>query len=220
MKILALADEEEKSLYDYWTPKKTEDVDLIVSCGDLHAEYLEFLNTIGNKPLIYVPGNHDEGYARRPPLGCDDIDDTIYVYKGVRFLGLGGSMKYKNSDFMYTEEEMEKRIKKLKKTLKQYGGFDVLVTHAPARGYGDLEDLPHRGFECFNALLEEYHPQYLLHGHVHAAYSSDFHRATLHPGGTMIINCYGSVYLDVKPDPSFVMPEKKHGFLSFLKKGH
>ena len=32
--------------------------------------------------------------------------------------------------------------------------FDILLTHAPCRGYGDMEDLPHRGFECFNDLLK------------------------------------------------------------------
>ena len=43
MKILAVADEEEKILWDYYDPEKTKDVDLIISCGDLSPHYLEFL---------------------------------------------------------------------------------------------------------------------------------------------------------------------------------
>ena len=35
MKILAVADEEEASLWDYYSPRMTEGVDLIIGCGDL-----------------------------------------------------------------------------------------------------------------------------------------------------------------------------------------
>lgn len=61
----------------------------------------------------------------------------------------------KNSECMYTEEEMKKRINKLRPVLMAMGGFDVLVTHAPLRHYGDREDLPHKGFECFEELLNK-----------------------------------------------------------------
>ena len=35
MKILAIADEESKGLWEYFDKKKLEGVDLIISCGDL-----------------------------------------------------------------------------------------------------------------------------------------------------------------------------------------
>ena len=56
-----------------------EGVDLILSAGDLHPEYLEFLVTVSNVPLLYVRGNHDDLYENRPPLGCVDIDGSIAV---------------------------------------------------------------------------------------------------------------------------------------------
>ena len=37
MKILAVADEECKSLWDYYDPEKLRGCDLIVACGDLRA---------------------------------------------------------------------------------------------------------------------------------------------------------------------------------------
>ena len=52
MRVLALADEESKSLWDYYTPGKLKEYDLIISCGDLKASYLSFLVTMGNKPLL------------------------------------------------------------------------------------------------------------------------------------------------------------------------
>ena len=42
MKILMIADIEDKLLWDYYDPKVTKDVDLVISCGDLSAAYLEF----------------------------------------------------------------------------------------------------------------------------------------------------------------------------------
>ena len=66
MKILCLADEENKAYWDYFRKEKLDDIDLILSCGDLKADYLTFLVTMGHAPLLYIHGNHDEGYRARP----------------------------------------------------------------------------------------------------------------------------------------------------------
>jgi len=73
--------------------------------------------------------------------------------------------------------------------------FDILLTHAPCRGYGDMEDLPHRGFECFNYLLNKYSPQLHCYGHVHQEYG-DLKRRMQHPSGTLLINCSGHQIID------------------------
>ena len=200
MRILAVADTELPYLYEYYNPQRTKDVDLIVSCGDLKAKYLEFLTTVVNQPLIYVRGNHDSHYQAEPPEGCICIEDKVFVYKGFRFFGLGGSRRYNNSRYMYTERVMERRIRRARRRLEVYEGIDILVTHAPASGYGDLEDLPHRGFECFNTFLDRYKPAYMLHGHVHKEYGSDFVVRRTHESGTEIINCYGCQIIDIPDD--------------------
>ena len=170
MKILALADEESAYLWDYFEKSKLEGIDLIISCGDLNPKYLSFLATFTSAPVIYVHGNHDEKYKHTPPEGCICIEDQIYVYKGVRILGLGGSMEYTSGDHQYTEKAMQKRVRKLRRQLFRNKGFDILVTHAPAFGLNDGEDLPHRGFQVFNTLIEKYNPKYFLHSHVHIKY--------------------------------------------------
>ena len=91
MKILAVSDVESRYYYDFYTPGKLDAFDLIISCGDLPREYLEFLVTMAHCPLLYVHGNHDEAYDEHPPEGCTCIEDTLFVYEGVRILGLGGS---------------------------------------------------------------------------------------------------------------------------------
>ena len=137
-----------------------------------------------------------------PPEGCIDIDDRIYDYKGLRVLGLGGSMRYHPTNpCMYTEEEMRQRIRKLNRMIALHNGFDILVTHSPARGYGDLDDLPHMGFACFNSLLEKWKPKYMFYGHVHANYQSGkFQRECAHPCGTRIINAYESHIVEIGED--------------------
>lgn len=188
MKILVLADEESKYLWDYYEQGRLDDIDLILSAGDLKAEYLSFLVTFAKCPLLYVHGNHDTRYVESPPEGCICIDDSLFVYKGVRILGLGGSMRYNAGKFQYTESQMQRRIRRRTLDLLRYRGFDILLTHAPMAGFHDMEDLPHRGFACFRRLLEKYKPKIFVHGHVHLNYGRFPRKDTF--GETTVINAY------------------------------
>lgn len=196
MKVLFVSDEESKSYWDFFKKEAFEGIDLIVSCGDLDAEYLSFLTTMTSIPVLYVKGNHDHKYAVRPPEGCICIEDDIYEFQGVRFLGLGGSYKYKESGIMYTENEMKGRVRRLWMKLLTKKGFDVLVTHAPAYGVNDGEDLPHRGFETFVELIKKYKPKYFVHGHVHMNYGRQYPREDM-LGETKVINSYISYVVEI-----------------------
>ena len=196
VKILVIADTESKALWDFFEPSRLEDVELIISCGDLNHRYLEFLVTFAHCPLMYVHGNHDGSYLKNPPEGCECIEDKIVRYKGLRILGLGGSLRYKEGPCMYTEGEMRKRAFKARLKSILYSGVDILVTHAPARGWGDMEDLPHRGFNCFNTFLNVIRPGYMFHGHVHQSYGH-FQRELVHESGTRIINASEYYYVEV-----------------------
>ena len=136
MRILALSDTESPALWDFFKPERLKGIDVIISCGDLDPHYLSFLATFFHGPVLYVHGNHDACYENTPPEGCICIEDRVYVYRGVRFLGLGGSMRYKPGPHQYTEKQMRLRILRLWFQLLRRRGFDVLVTHAPARGPG------------------------------------------------------------------------------------
>ena len=149
-----IGDVESKYLWDYFEPSKLKGVDLIISCGDLNPKYLSFLATFTSAPVLYVHGNHDDKYDMQPPEGCICIEDNILVYKGVRILGFGGSMRYKKGKYQYTEWEMQQRVIKV-----------------------------------FVWLIEKYHPQYFLHGHVHMNYGRKHVRYTKYKN-TEIINAY------------------------------
>jgi len=228
VKILVVADREERSLWDFWTKTTAErmsDVSLILSAGDLDADYLEFLVTMLNVPLVYVRGNHDTGYEEKAPGGCIDADgipvtvechdrssdDPEGSVRSVRILGLGGSMRYNpNASDMYTENEMRARVRRAEFRLRTDRfrgageGFDILLTHAPCKGYGDLDDLPHTGFECFNEILDRYHPSFHVYGHVHEEYiggspggDRGYWRRLGHPSGTELINASGHYIIEI-----------------------
>ena len=61
---------------------------------------------------------------------------------------------------------------------------------------GDLQDLPHRGFDCFNTFLNVVRPGYMFHGHVHKSYGH-FQRELVHESGTRLINACEYYYIDV-----------------------
>ncbi len=204
MKILVLADNESKNLYEYYEPSKIQDIDLIISCGDLRPGYLTFFATFSHAPLLYVRGNHDGQYSERPPEGCICIEDSIYNFKGIRIMGLGGSMEYiPGADNQYTEWQMRRRIRKMRTKLMRSKGIDILVSHAPAYKLNDMDDLPHRGFDCFNTLMDKYKPKFFVHGHVHANYGGKFKRMDQY-GATTVINAYESYVIEY-PDSDCAM---------------
>ena len=206
MKLLVISDAADAGLWDYFSKDKLRGADAIISCGDLPSSYLTFLVTMANKPLFYVHGNHDTKYEQQPPEGCDCIDGRIIEFKGYRIMGLGGCMKYNQGAHQYTERQMKRRIAKLGRQLKR-GGVDILVTHAPAQGLGDMDDPCHRGFACFRTLMEEYAPRYLLHGHVHLQYTPNVPR--VHEfGSTTVMNASGKCFVELPDRPDTPRPRR------------
>ena len=207
MKILAVSDEECPALWEHCTSDKLKEYDLIVSCGDLKSEYLSYLVTMAHCPLLYIHGNHDEHYDSRPPEGCDCIEDKLVTYNGLRILGLGGCRQYHPGKFQYTERQMKRRIRKLRWQIRRAGGVDLVLTHAPARGLGDAEDPAHMGFDALRELLDQYHPAYLVHGHVHLRYSHQTPRSLIYQD-TTIVNASERYVLDI-PEMEYP-PEQKN----------
>ena len=207
MKILAISDEVSQYLYDYYTPGKLADYDLIISCGDLKAKYLSFLVTMARVPLLYVHGNHDVSYEENPPEGCDCIEDKLIVYRGLRILGLGGTHLYNSGPYRYSERKMRWRIWKLKRKIRKLGGVDIVVSHAPLEGVGDGEGYAHQGYQAFLDFVDTYHPKYWLHGHVHLSYGTDRTRVREY-NGTKVINACERYVLEIPDEEISAIAQK------------
>ena len=209
VKALVVSDHESSFIWDYFDKSVFQGVDVIFSCGDLKASYLSFLTTMVAAPLYYVHGNHDASYIHKPPEGCESMENAIIEINGIRFLGFGGCKSNSPKPFHYTEKSMNKQIIKRIPQICTYGGFDVLVTHAPAAGLGDGEDVFHQGFSSFRTLINQFTPLYHLHGHQHLNYGSKNYM--IQYGATTIINAYGYRILDIE------VPVVKRKRLSYIK---
>ena len=215
MKILAISDVASKALWSSQCRERLDGVDLILSCGDLPRAYLEYLTNFTAAPILYVHGNHDNDYAQHEPGGCICVDDGVYNWKGLRIMGLGGSIRYnRESPYQYTERAMRRRIARLRPKVRRMGGIDVLLSHAPARGLNDGDDLPHQGFACFNNLLDELKPRWFVHGHIHLFYNYKLPRVCQR-GETTVINATERYLFEV-PDPEPLDTRKVFFFRSVI----
>jgi Icc-related predicted phosphoesterase len=201
MKILAISDVELGQLYQPSVVKRFQDVDIIVSCGDLPHYYLEYLVSMLNIPLYYVNGNHTNKveittYGEKYyPWGAINLhrrcltDDT-----GLLIAGIQGSLRYNNGAFQYTQQEMWLLVFNLATKFMinkiRYNRFlDIFVSHAPPWKIHDDEDLPHQGIKAFRWLIRVFKPVYHLHGHTHIYRNDSKFMTALQ--GTKIVNCYG-----------------------------
>jgi Icc-related predicted phosphoesterase len=204
MRVLTVSDQVSDLLHSPALVHIAHGVELVLSCGDLPAAYLEFIVSTLDIPLFYVMGNHGgAGGEKVFPDGCENVDLRAVEHKGLLIAGLEGSQRYNNRpQFQYTENEMRARIAVLSPALMlnraRHGRFlDVLITHAPPYHIHDGEDLPHRGFKSFLWFIDHYQPRYLIHGHTHIY---DKRVATVtQRGATTIVNAYGYKFLDIEP---------------------
>jgi predicted phosphodiesterase len=207
VKILAVSDVVLPQMQDAEYLCRTHGgADLLLSCGDMPASYLDFIGTLLELPLMFVRGNHDVSYAPGHP-GGDNLHERIVAFNGYTFTGLEGSIRYNRGPAQYTDQEMLLRVLWLLPRLLllrsvRGAGVDVVVAHSPPLGIHDIpEDYAHRGFKSFLYLMRWAQPRYLLHGHVDTwdrrqTVKTVFHRTTV-----LNINPVMALSLD-KADPT------------------
>jgi Icc-related predicted phosphoesterase len=208
MKILAISDDVVPQIYSAGIRTRLADVDLVLSCGDLPAYYLEYIVTVLNVPLYYVLGNHaeeivvSEGGDRRGPGGCVDIDGRVVEYRGLLIAGLEGSMRYREGPYQYTQGQMGRKASRLgarllRNRITKGRWLDVLLTHAPPLGIHDGSDLCHTGFRAFLQVMERLKPQYLIHGHSHVY--SQLQPTMTQYRDTMVVNAHPYRIIEIEP---------------------
>jgi Icc-related predicted phosphoesterase len=185
----------------------------VLSCGDLPLDYLEYLVSRLDVPLLYVPGNHDPSLklpdltwmplaAEIPtpgPAGCDNIDGRLVEVRGLRIAGLGGSLRYKEGPNQYTQAQAGRRAFRLElrirlKRVRNGRKLDILVTHAPPFGLAEANDSAHVGFVAALRLIQHFQPIVAVHGHIHP-YGRTL--AERRAGATRVINVVPSRVIDL-----------------------
>ena len=191
-RVLAVADEVEPSLHSRNLMR--HEVDLVLACGDLPFDYLEFLVTMLNVPLGFVPGNHDpdlcppggidsadftrpfgwhwDDRANKGPQGCVNLDGGVRVLAGVRVRRPG-----RLDPVQPRAQPVHRAPDAGPGPAASVAGHEAASEGPRSRGHrhhprapgdvGDGEDPAHRGFATFHTLVSKMQPRFLLHGHVH-----------------------------------------------------
>ena len=222
MKILCISDHRDPIVYSSQVKARFSDIDLVLAAGDLALEYYGFIVSSLNKPLLFVFGNHNLDHLAdyrksindpfrvdpdpgllKPSYGSTYIGGKVRTVNGIIVCGLGGSRKYNKGFNQFSEAGMFFRIIRLLPRFiwnKLFKGryLDVLLTHAPPLGVGDMPDPCHRGFQVFRWFMRAFKPLYLIHGHVHL-YDRNAKRANEY-AQTKVINAYNHVLIEVDTD--------------------
>ena len=221
-RVLAIADEVSEALYGSRLARLAPE--LVIACGDLPFDYLEYVVTMTNVPLLFVPGNHDPDLSRPArrahsqrartrtltfqaewedpelgPRGCVNLDGRVVRAVGLTVAGLGGSLRYRPGPNQYTQAQMHRRAMALDLRRRCSPGrqrVDILVSHAAPFGAGDADDVAHAGVKALNMLVQRWSPKLLIHGHVHP-YGRRVY--DLHLGSTTVVNAVGYRSLEVDP---------------------
>jgi Icc-related predicted phosphoesterase len=201
MKILALSDLEVPAIYSNHIRERFKDANLVVSCGDLSAQYLEYVVSTLNVPVYFVQGNHVSRIENAEGLVQTEAQGAINLHKNVVYdrendlilAGIEGSLPYNHGPYQYSQRRMwamvSSLVPKLMQNKTQYGRYlDVFVTHAAPTGIHDADDPAHQGVDAFRWLIENFKPQIHLHGHMHR-YNPLSPIETIHKE-TRVINAY------------------------------
>ena len=238
MKILAVSDKDDSKLQAciLQNCKFLHDIDIVISCGDISNQYLEFLADSLKKPLFFVKGNHknfhpsdQKGYLDKFISDLYDSDKQfinggvnlharIEPYGDYIIIGFEGSMKYNSGPSQYTQQEMTKIVKKIETALYLVQLKDsilgrkqkkiIVVSHAPVAGIHDQPDLCHQGFARFKNFINKFKPAVWLHGHIHFNDQRDAQITKIE--NTLVVNAYGFHIVDINDDNIKVVSNTKN----------
>ena len=212
VRVLVIADEEAPNLH--YQALRDLAPDLVLSAGDLSWDYVEYVASSVDAPVVFVPGNHDPEVerARRGrngtytanglpcdsprPHGATNADVRVVATAGLRIAGLGGCVRYRPGPHQYTQRQYDARAQRLLRRAGRDARVDVLLTHAPPLGLGDGDDKPHEGIAALHRLLERLRPSWHVHGHIHPYGQTMPDR---HVGPTTIRNVVPWRLIDVGP---------------------
>jgi Icc-related predicted phosphoesterase len=199
VKILAISDQVVERIYTLSSSGHFQGVELIVGCGDMPYAYLEYLVTILNVPMFYVPGNHDARFdpqsEKAHAEGGLNLDLKIVRHNKFLIGGFGGSIRYRPDGInQYTQSEAYLRafamLPRLLLNRMQYGrALDILISHSPPFGIHDDSDPAHNGLKALNWLIRIAQPRYLFHGHTHF-YKRNLASPETTIGITKVMNVY------------------------------
>ncbi|MBN1595327.1 metallophosphoesterase [candidate division FCPU426 bacterium] len=205
IRLLALADEASNYLENYLTATRPADIplDLLVSCGDLDASYLDFCATASGRMLYYVNGNHETMPKKEGRGFGEDLHGRALETRHAILCGFGGARWYKPGEYQFLESEMRWltrmvrwqiwKIRLRGRLFKTPQKPVIVLSHAPPAGIHDQENSEHQGFACFKTFMRAVRPVIWLHGHVHLPNLRQIQKTVCQ--GTTVLNVFQFKYI-------------------------
>ncbi len=200
IRLLAVSDEVERA-FDFEVNRKAlEPIDAIIGAGDLRPDYLDFLTSGFNAPLLYVRGNHDRGggWDEQIDRVPDPMDGPLTDLNGLRIAGLSWPCD-RRQQAVHDENLAWRQVARSMVSLRT-NRPDIIVSHAPPAGLGDTpDDHYHKGFAAYRWLCDKTKPRLWIHGHTSLAAASGW---WLDHGPTKVVNVTGAVLIEVVRIPA------------------
>jgi len=167
----------------------------IGSPADIHGQAIwldtalrHWLDTLPATHVVAVAGNHDFVFERAPELVPHNLRWHFLLHATVSLDGLliwGAPYQLPFYDWAFNRPEYE--------LARHYAAIpptaDILLSHGPPQGYGDLVANPrspfagqHVGSPSLAQVIHLYHPPVVVTGHIHSA------RGIYAAGPTTVIN--------------------------------
>ena len=162
---------------------KLPNADILIHAGDftMHGslkeidEFNKFISSFNNiKCKIVIAGNHElDLYNKNRDLALSLLKDCIYLEDdSVKVLGLNIYGSPYQPYHCGNAFQLERGEDLLKKWNKIPSDTDILITHGPPLGYGDIyQNFRHAGcVDLLNTIRNRVKPKYHIFGHIHQDY--------------------------------------------------
>lgn len=154
----------------------------------LDTAFRAWLDAVPARQVVGTWGNHDFVAERRPELIPTSLRWSVLVDAGTEVEGLriwGSPWQPWFHDWAFNAPRGPAGETYLAgKYAAIPDGTDILISHGPPRGFGDLtEDLHRTGAQALTDWIASKRPRLVVTGHIHEARGQ-----YAHPAGTRIIN--------------------------------
>lgn len=133
-----------------------------------------------NVPCIMIGGNHDfylEEYKNKN-IPSTYLENSSVLYNDIEIFGMPLSLEVGPWVWQAKEEDINDILKHVK--------CDILISHGPPFGYGDVSNHPtpnHCGSKALKDWIINFQPILVINGHIHES------RGIYKLGETTIVNC-------------------------------
>jgi len=178
-------------LHGQWADVRVPDGDLLIIAGDntvygkgFEYEYFNaWLGGLRHPNKVVIAGNHDKWLYLHNPHECQNmLSNCTYLYDreievdGIRIYGSPWTPTFFDWYFMKDRgPDIRKKWDKIP------AGIDILVTHGPPIGYGDMSTFQNARMGCeeLREAVDRIRPKLHVFGHNHGGYSEARNEHTL-----------------------------------------